>query len=135
MPSRPARLTDLSHPDAVHVVNQLFAEYAKRIDDVQKQATTKRISSQSALQFGPLVIVAGSPTGTIPANSCVESLVNLLGASTNLVAHANPTLTLGSVNLSWSAYVSAANQVKVRVCNPTAGAIVINTVKWNILVS
>lgn len=124
MPSRPSRLTDLTQKDAVHVINQLFAEYAKRIDDVQQSAVKKRIASQSKLVFG-----------TIAANSCVEAIVNLLGASTTLVAHANPTLPLGSTNLTWTAYVSAANQVKVRVCNPTAAPIAVNTTKWNILVS
>jgi len=125
MPSRPARLTDLSHPDAVHVINQLFAEYAKRIDDVQKQATTKRLSSSSTLVFG-----------TVNAATCKEALVNLLGASTNQIAHANPVLPLDATgNLTWAAYVSAAGQVKIRVCNPTAGNIVVNSVKWNILVS
>lgn len=124
MPSRPSRLTDLSHPDAVHVINQLFAEYAIRIDNVDKKATTKRIASLSTLVFG-----------TIAANSCAEATVNLLDARTTLVAHANPTLPLGSNNLTWTAYVSAANQVKVRVCNPTAAGIAVNTVKWNILVA
>ena len=123
MPSRPAKLTDLSHPDAIHVINQNFAEYAKRIDDIQKLASPKRIASKSKLVFG-----------TIGANSCVEATVNILGASTNLVAHANPTLTLGSTNLSWSAYVSAQNQVKVRLCNPTGAGIAVNSVVWNILV-
>lgn len=125
MPSRPARLTDLSHPDAVHVLNQLLAEYAIRIDNVDKKATTKRIASQSLLVFG-----------TVGAGTCVEATVNILGATTNLVAHANPILPLyAGVNLSWSAYVSAANQVKVRLCNPTAAGIAVNTVKWNILVA
>src|ERR1700752_5190047 len=123
MPSRPAKLTDLSHPDAIHVINQNFAEYAKRIDDVQKLASPKRIGSKSKLVFG-----------TISANSCVEATVNIIGANTNLVAHANPTLTLGSTNLSWSAYVSAQNQVKVRLCNPTGAGIAVNSVVWNILV-
>ncbi len=124
MPSRPAKLTDLSHADAVHVINQNFAEYAKRIDDIQKLASNKRIASKSMLVFG-----------TVPANSCVEALVNLLGARTTLVAHANPTLPLGSTNLTWAAYVSAANQVRVRVCNPTAAGIAVNSVSWNILVA
>lgn len=129
MPSRPSKLTDLSQKDAVHVINQLFAEYAKRIDDVQKQATIKRISSQSKLVFG-----------TIAANSCVEAVVNLLGARTDKVAHANPTLPVAvtaanNAFLTWSAYVSAAGQVKVRVCNISAAGIPTNTVLWNILVS
>jgi hypothetical protein len=124
MPSAPARLTSLNHPDAVKVINELFDTYSKRIEDVQKLAASKRISSLSLLKFG-----------TIPANSCIESLVNILGASTTLVAHANPILPLGSINLTWSAYVSAKGQVKVRVCNPTTSPIVVNTVHWNILVA
>jgi len=125
MPSRPARLKNLTDPDAVHIVNQLFAEYAKRIDDVAKAASSKRIASKPQLVFG-----------TIPANTCVEATVNILGASANLVAHANPTLPLyAGVNLSWSAYVSAKDQVRVRVCNPTVAGIVTNTVVWNILVA
>lgn len=123
MPSRPPRLTSLSHPDAVHVLNQNLDEYAKRIDDIQKLVTPRRIASQSLLVFG-----------TVGANSCVEATVNILGATTKLVAHANPTLPLGSTNLSWTAYVSAANQVKVRVCNPTGAGIAVNTIRWNILV-
>jgi len=91
---------------------------------VNKLATPKRLASRSFLKFG-----------TVGANSCVEATVNLLGASTNLVAHANPVLPLGSTNLTWTAYVSAANQVKVRVCNPTAAGIAVNTVEWNILVA
>lgn len=124
MPSRPSKLTDLTQPDAVHVINQLFGEYAKRIDDIQKLATPKRIASQSTLVFG-----------TVNAATCGEAVVNIPGATTTLVAHANPVLPLGNNNLTWTAYVSAAGQVKVRVCNPTAGNIAVNTVKWNILVS
>lgn len=124
MPSRPARLTDLTGPDAVHVINQLFGEYAKRIDDVQKLASSNKIISQATLNFG-----------TISAGSCKELAVNTPGASTTLVAHANPILSLGSTNLTWNAYVSAANQVKIRVCNPTGSPIAVNTVGWNVLVA
>jgi hypothetical protein len=124
MPSRPARLTNLTHPDAVHVINQLFAEYAKRIDDVAALASVKRLASQSVLRFG-----------TVNAGTCAEALVNIPNASTNLVAHANPTLPLGSTNLTWTAYVFQAGQVKVRVCNPTSGNIAVNSVKWNIVIN
>ena len=124
MPSRASRLTDLSHPDAVKIINDLLNQLSDRVDDVAKAAKTKRIASTSVLNFG-----------TIAANSCVDSTVNIQGANTNLVAHANPILPLGSTNLSWSAYVSTANQVKVRVCNPTTSPIAVNTVRWNILVS
>ena len=124
MPHNPSRLTDLSHPDAVKVINQLFDTYSKKLDDLARQSASKRISSNSTLHFG-----------TIGANSCADSVVNLLNASTTLVAHANPVLPLGSANLTWSAFVSKNGQVTVRVSNPTTSPIAVNTVAWNILVA
>jgi hypothetical protein len=124
MPSVPSRLTDLTHPDAVKVINQLFDTYSKRIDTVAQQAASKRISSVSKLNFG-----------TIPASSCKDSVVNILGASTTLVAHANPVLPLSVTPLTWSSFVSKNGQVTVRVSNPTTAPVVVNTVTWNILVA
>jgi hypothetical protein len=124
MPSAPSRLTDLKHPDAVNVINKNFDTFAKRLDDLAKASASKRISSSSLLVFG-----------TIPANSCKDSIVNILLASTTLVAHANPILPLGSSNLTWSAFVSKNGQVTVRVSNPTTSPIAVNTVHWNILVA
>ena len=124
MTANKTRLTDLNHPSAVNVLNKVLDNVDQRLDAVEQQAALHRISSVSTLQFG-----------TIPANSCVETVVNLLGVSTKLVAHANPILSLGSNNLTWTAYVTAANQVHVRVCNPTTNPIVVNTVRWNILVN
>lgn len=124
MPSVPSRLSDLKHPDAVNIINKNFDAYSKRLDDLAKASASKRISSLSTLNFG-----------TVAAHSCADSLVNILGASTTLVAHANPILPLGSTNITWSAFVSAAGQVTVRVSNPTASPIAVNTVRWNILVA
>ena len=124
MPSVPSRLTDLSHPDAVKIINQLFDTYSKRLDTIAQQAASKRISSSSKLNFG-----------TISANSCADSIVNILGASTTLVAHANPVLPLSTTPLTWSAFVSKNGQVTVRVSNPTTSPVAVNTVTWNILVS
>lgn len=124
MPSSPSRITDLSHPDAVTVINKNFDTFAARLDQLASASASKRISSKSTLNFG-----------TIGANSCVDSVVNLLNASTTLVAHANPILPLGSNNLTWSAFVSKNGQVTVRVNNPTTSPITVNTVSWNILVA
>jgi hypothetical protein len=125
MPSNPSRLTDLKHPDAVSIINKTFDSYAKRLDDIAKAASSKRIASESTLVFG-----------TIPANSSKDSIVNILLASTTLVAHANPILPLDSGGqLTWSAFVSKNGQVTVRVSNPTTAPIVVNTVRWNILVA
>lgn len=125
MPSVPSRLTNLAHPDAVKVINQLFDTYAKRLDDLAAASTTKRLSSSSKLNFG-----------TVNAHTCKDSVVNLLGASTTLVAHANPVLPLEATGqLTWSAFVSKNGQVTVRVSNPTASNLAVNTVTWNILVA
>lgn len=125
MPSAPSRLTDLKHPDAVNVINKNFDTFAKRLDDIAKAAASKRISSLSTLVFG-----------TILANSCKDSIVNILLASTTLVAHANPLLPLDAAGqLTWSAFVSKNGQVTIRVNNPTTAPIVVNTVRWNILVA
>jgi len=125
MPSNPSRIKDLSHPDAVNVINKLFNELANQINVVAKKAATKRIFSSSLLSFG-----------TIPANSSKDSVVNILLASTTLVAHANPLLPLSSNGqLTWSAFVSQNGQVTVRVSNPTTSPIIVNTVHWNILVA
>ena len=125
MPSAPSRLTDLKHPDAVNVINKNFDTFAKRLDDLAKASASKRISSKSTLTFG-----------TINANTSKDSIVNILGASTTLVAHANPILPLDSTGqLTWSSFVSKNGQVTVRVSNPTTGNIVVNTVSWNILVA
>lgn len=124
MPSSPSRLTNLQHPDAVNVINKNFDTFSKRLDDLAFAASSKRIASSSSLVFG-----------TVAASSCKDSIVNILLASTTLVAHANPILPLGSANLTWSAFVSKNGQVTVRVSNPTTSPIAVNTVKWNILVS
>lgn len=124
MAKSPTRITDLQSPDAVKVLNSVVETINHRLDSVEQAALNKRLTSTSTLVFG-----------TVSGNSCKETIVNIPGASTDLVAHANPVLSLGSTNLTWTAYVSAKGQVKVRVCNPTTSPIAVNTVRWNILVS
>jgi len=123
MPWRPARITNLPS-EAAHVINQLFRETNARIDDANKQ-TRPHIKYTSTLVFG-----------SVPANSAIERTLNVPGANTTGTAHASPAqgLTLGSINLVWSAYVSAQNQVKIRLLNPTASPVAVNTIPWNVSV-
>lgn len=122
MPSRPLRLTDLSSETGAHVLNQNFRELTGRVDDL-KRVLDKRIGSSSTLTFG-----------SIPAQSCKDLTAFVTGANQGLVAHANPVGGLGP-NLHWSAFVSKQNQVTIRVCNPTSGALTPAVVKWQIMVS
>lgn len=124
MPWRPARITNL-HPEAAHVVNQLFRETNGRIDDLQKQQRP-RIKGTSKLAFG-----------TIPANSAIERTVNIPGANTSGAVHVSPGQGVdpGNINLMWSGRVIGQGQVAVRVLNPTASPIAVNTIPWNVSVT
>lgn len=123
MPSRPLRVTDLGSETGAHVLNQNFRELTGRVDDIQK-VLSKRIGSASTLAFG-----------SIASQTCKEATAQVNGANQGLVAHANPTVNLGSPNLHWTAFVSRQNQVTVRVCNITTGALTPAVVKWQIVVS
>ncbi len=71
---------------------------------------------------------------SIAAQSGQEQTFTIAGVLTNGIASASPTTDLGNTNLVWSARVSAANTVTVRIVNPTSGALTPNAVNWNILV-
>ena len=122
MPSRPIRVTDLATQTGAHVLNQNFRELTGRVDDIQR-VLNKRIGSSSTLTFG-----------SIAAGACKDATAYVTGANQGLVAHANPTVDVGS-NLQWSARVSQQNQVLVRVCNPTSAPITPHVAKWQIVVS
>lgn len=122
MPSRPLRVTDLGSETGAHVLNQNFRELTGRVDDLQK-VLNKRIGSSSTLTFG-----------SIGAQACKDVTAFVTGANQGLVAHANPVGGLGA-NLHWTAFVSKQNQVTIRVCNPTTGALTPKVVKWQIVVS
>jgi hypothetical protein len=59
---------------------------------------------------------------SIDANSCLDTAINVTGAATGsecvVGLPASPT-----ANLSFTCYVSATNQVKLRACNPTGSPI------------
>lgn len=123
MPWRPARITNV-HPEAAHVINQLFRETNARVDD-----TIARIRPH---------IKATSPVvfGTIPAQTAIEVTMNVPGANTTGAVHASPAQGLDpGPNLIWSAKVSAQGQVTIRLLNPTGSPISANTIPWNVSVS
>jgi hypothetical protein len=70
----------------------------------------------------------------IAAQTCQEQTVTVAGAATTGVASASPAASVGNTNLSWSAWVSAANTVSVRVCNVTAGSVTPSAVSWQVRV-
>ncbi len=71
----------------------------------------------------------------IAAQTCQEQTITLTGAATTGVASVSPSTGLGSTNLSWSAWVSSANTITVRVCNPTVGALTPSSVTWSAIVT
>jgi len=96
---------------------------------------------------GSVIIGGGSPTNKILTGSglitytaiemhtCQEQSFRLPGSSTTGVAMASPSTSLGSTDLSWSAWVSSIGIVKIRVCNVTARSITPSTVSWNVRVA
>jgi len=123
MPSRPAKITAFD-PTALHILNQAVREITGRLDDLQKQVPKRTIlKATSKLVFG-----------TVGAQSAVDATVFVNGAHTGGAASASPAqgVDIGSPNLIWSARVSAQNQVKVRVANPTGAGIAVKTIPWNV---
>lgn len=66
----------------------------------------------------------------IAAQSCQEQMLRVIGANRGKAAYASPAASLGNINLSWSAWVSAADTVNVRVCNPSTHPITPSGVSW-----
>ena len=121
MPSRPVKATELAGPTGAHVVNQNFREVEGRLDDIQK-VLNRRIGGTPTLTFG-----------SVGAGACVEVTAYVNGANQNLVAHATPTVQVGS-NVHWSARVLQQNQVAVKVCNPSTSPISVSTARWQVVV-
>src|ERR1700723_498686 len=84
---------------------------------------------------GAVIIGGGSPTNkilmvrgvitytAIAAHTCQEQGLSLAGSATTGVAMASPSASLGSINLSWSAWVSASGTVEIRLCNISGSSI------------
>lgn len=115
---------------------------------ITKHAIINLDKSADIYDSGPLVVGNGSKInkilngsgtltfGTVNGQTCSEQSLSVSGASTtNFGAFASPASSLGSSNLSWSAWVSASNTVTVRVCNPTAGNIAVSAVSWGATVN
>lgn len=125
MPWRPSRLSNnVINPVAGHVVNQVLRETNARIDDINAQAN-KRISSTSTLNFG-----------AVSANTCKDRTMHVTGVNQHHVSAVNPVGgLLGSSQIHWSSFVSGANQVTVRLCNPTTGSITVVNAPWRVIAS
>jgi hypothetical protein len=80
--------------------------------------------------FRANALLLNTPFTSIAAQTCQEQTLTLTGASTTGVASASPSTGLGNANLNWSAWVSGANTVTVRVCNPSTGSIIPSSVTW-----
>ena len=79
-----------------------------------------------------LLATANLTFTAIAAQTCQEQQFAVSGAATTAVAQASPSASLGSTNLFWSARVSAANTVSVRVCNPSVSSLTPKSVAWNV---
>lgn len=91
--------------------------------------TTPTIGGGTALNK----VVGGTATLTytaISAQTAQEQNFALTGAVAGMGVICSPQGTLGNVNLTWSAWVNGANQIGVRVSNPTVGSITPNAVVW-----
>lgn len=96
---------------------------------------------------GAVIIGGGSPTNkilmesgivtytVIAAHTCQEQNFSLTGSDTRGVAMASPSASLGSINLSWSAWVSSPGIVKIRVCDVSESSVTPSAVSWNVRVA
>lgn len=88
-------------------------------------ATPIRLDTSSVPTFLTATSVIdnwNSGSDNVPAQSCQEKSFTLNGAATGDAVLAGWPTTLPT-NLAGMAYVSMANQVTVRLCNPTSGSI------------
>lgn len=83
------------------------------------------------------VLLAASATLTFTAIATVtgqEQTIAVPGAVVGNAVAASPATNLGNTALAWSAWVSAAGVVSVRVVNPTAGSVTPSAVAWTAVV-
>jgi len=94
-------------------------------------------SAPSLLNLSPkrsLSKTASLDFPSIAAQTSQELTVTVTGAATTDVAVASPDDATIEANLCWSAYVSAANTVKIRLTNPTGSAIDPAVRTWRVVV-
>lgn len=82
--------------------------------------TTSLAISQIAAPYGPGVITGSIGGSALSAGTCTSGTVGVTGATTGMVATAQPNTYPGDA-IVWKAYVSAAAVVTVKVC-ATVGA-------------
>lgn len=85
---------------------------------------------------GPMMIRQGYDTitvnTTVNAQSCTSVSGTVTGASSSLGIVANPATDPG--NVTWSAFSTAANQVTIKLCNPTTSAVTLTNVTFYVRV-
>ena len=103
------------------------------LDDCASDVVTGAgVASISRAIYGAKLLsaVASLDFGSIPANSSVELTMTLAGVTTSSgVTFASPQATL-LPSLVWSARVSGADTVSVRVANISTGAVTVPVVNW-----
>ncbi len=80
-----------------------------------------------------LSATASIDIASIAARSCTNTALTVTGAAAGNTVVCSPTPVASGIetlNLSWNCYVSAANTVQVRACNPTTGALDPATQTW-----
>jgi hypothetical protein len=121
----------------------LTADTGKTVGSSFGTLSSRLTVSASGVQVGAngsviSTILTGTATLTytaVAAQTCQEQTIAVTNASTtNFGVAVSPRASLGSTNLSWSAWVSASGTVSVRVCNPTTGSITPSAVAWGVTV-
>ena len=100
-------------------------------------ATSVAIGGGTAITKHLSATAANVVSASIATVTCGNyGTVTVTGAAVGDTAIATPTAVTGgieTVNLSWSAYVSAVDTVIIRACNPTAAAIdAVDTQTWRV---
>jgi hypothetical protein len=82
--------------------------------------------NQVLLNIGTLKFAPISPV------ACQEQVLPAIGVTSAGAVTASPVANLGSLNLSWQAWVRQENEVTIRVCNVSHGVIIPNAVAWRV---
>jgi len=123
---------------------QVLPQGTGTIADID-QAQTWRATQTNMALVTP-TIGGGSPinqvlfrTGTlkftpVSPGACQEQILPATGATSAGAVTASPAASLGSVNLSWQAWVREENKVTIRVCNVSQNVIIPNAVAWRVFI-